>query len=93
LRKITKIIEGRKKCTLRITSLTGQWGELLAYGTLLAEGYDVRLSGQDVESGTFLTGHAVLKLKKVKKKSYFTIIFKKTRGFLFTILCYQNMAL
>ncbi|MBX9925420.1 MAG: 2-oxoglutarate dehydrogenase E1 component [Hyphomicrobiaceae bacterium] len=38
------------------------WGlaEHLAFGTLAAEGYPVRLSGQDVERGTFSQRHAVL---------------------------------
>lgn len=35
-------------------------GELTAYGTLLLEGNDVRLSGQDVRRGTFSHRHAVL---------------------------------
>jgi 2-oxoglutarate dehydrogenase E1 component len=35
-------------------------GELLAYGTLLAEGHDVRLTGQDTKRGTFSHRHAVL---------------------------------
>jgi 2-oxoglutarate dehydrogenase E1 component len=35
-------------------------GELLAYGSLLLEGKDVRMSGQDVQRGTFSHRHAVL---------------------------------
>lgn len=35
-------------------------GEALAYGTLLAEGVDVRVAGQDTRRGTFSHRHAVL---------------------------------
>ncbi len=35
-------------------------GEALAFGTLLLEGHRVRLSGEDVERGTFSQRHAVL---------------------------------
>ncbi len=35
-------------------------GELLAYATLLEEGFDVRISGQDCERGTFSHCHVVL---------------------------------
>lgn len=34
--------------------------EALAFGTLLEEGYNVRLSGQDVERGTFSHRHSVI---------------------------------
>ncbi|MGB0896182.1 MAG: 2-oxoglutarate dehydrogenase E1 component [Flavobacteriaceae bacterium] len=36
-------------------------GELLAYGSLMEEGYNVRISGQDVERGTFSHRHAIVK--------------------------------
>ena len=35
-------------------------GELLAYGSLLLEGHPIRVTGQDVERGTFSHRHAVL---------------------------------
>ena len=38
--------------------------ESLAFGTLLYEGYGVRLSGQDVERGTFSHRHALISDQK-----------------------------
>ncbi len=35
-------------------------GELLAYGSLMQDGHDIRMSGQDVKRGTFSHRHAVL---------------------------------
>ena len=42
--------------------------ELLAYGTLLHQNYNVRISGQDVERGTFSHRHAILKTEKTEKE-------------------------
>lgn len=57
--KAFKIVEGRKKM---VEEGKFDWGmtELLAYGTLVSQGYGVRLSGQDCVRGTFAHRHAEL---------------------------------
>ncbi|MFC6877228.1 2-oxoglutarate dehydrogenase E1 component [Flavobacterium myungsuense] len=62
INKISKIVTDRKTM---YDNNTIDWGtaETLAYGTLLTEGYDVRISGQDVERGTFSHRHAVVKVE------------------------------
>ena len=60
LRKAEKLISERKKMFFDSKTLDWAMGELLAYGTLLLEGHDIRLSGQDVERGTFSHRHAIL---------------------------------
>lgn len=46
-------------------------GEAVAFGSLLKEGIHVRLSGQDVERGTFSHRHHILHHQKVKCCIYF----------------------
>jgi len=48
-------------------------GELMAYGTLLVEGHPVRVSGQDVERGTFSHRHAVVKTDEDEEKEFITL--------------------
>ena len=62
IRKIERLVESRQKM-FDEDKLDWAMGEHLAYGTLLKEGYDVRLSGQDVERGTFSHRHAVVKVE------------------------------
>jgi 2-oxoglutarate dehydrogenase E1 component len=63
-RQVSKILDDRRK--MAAGALTINWGfaETLAYGTLLAEGYQVRFTGQDVGRGTFSHRHAVLHNQK-----------------------------
>ncbi len=59
-RKIAKIFEDRLNA-VKDNKLDWGTAEMLAYATLLAEGHPVRISGQDVERGTFSHRHAVVK--------------------------------
>src|SRR5690554_2310360 len=63
IRKIARLVESRTQMYFEDNKLDWAMGELLAYGTLLSEGYDVRISGQDVERGTFSHRHAVIKVE------------------------------
>ena len=58
--RVEKIITDRNKMTAGALSIDWGYAELMAYGTLLKQGYSVRLSGQDSGRGTFFHRHAVL---------------------------------
>ena len=60
-KKSRRLLSDRKKMVEDTNKLDWAMGELLAYGTLLQEGHPIRISGQDVERGTFSHRHAVLK--------------------------------
>ncbi len=62
IRKIQKLVDSRSKM-FEGDKLDWAMAEHLAYGSLLEEGYDVRISGQDVERGTFSHRHAVVKVE------------------------------
>ena len=58
---ISKIIELRRQSVLNKKGIDWSTAESLAFGTLLAEGYPVRLVGQDTGRGTFSQRHSVLR--------------------------------
>ncbi len=68
LRKVEKLVNDRKKMFFEIDKLDWAMGELLAYGSLLEEGFAVRISGQDVERGTFSHRHAVMKVEESEEE-------------------------
>ncbi|KVV13615.1 2-oxoglutarate dehydrogenase E1 component [Flavobacterium sp. TAB 87] len=63
IKKIEKLINARKTMFFETDKLDWGMAEHLAYGSLLQEGFDVRISGQDVERGTFSHRHAVVKVE------------------------------
>jgi 2-oxoglutarate dehydrogenase E1 component len=67
LRKVEKIIQDKIKLYNEEGKVDWATGELLAYGSLLLEGKDVRMSGQDVRRGTFSHRHAILADEKTDK--------------------------
>ena len=74
----TKIFQDRIKMSNQEIEVNWGYAEIMAYATLLSEGYPVRISGQDVRRGTFShrhacvfdtnTGKGFIPLSKVAKK-------------------------
>ncbi len=60
LRKVEKLINDKLKLFSDENKVDWATAELMAYGSLLVEGKDVRMSGQDVKRGTFSHRHAAL---------------------------------
>ncbi|VAW55333.1 2-oxoglutarate dehydrogenase E1 component [hydrothermal vent metagenome] len=58
--RVEKIMADRLKMAAGALSIDWGYAELMAYGTLLKDGFSVRLSGQDCGRGTFFHRHVVL---------------------------------
>ena len=82
-RKIVRILKDRYDMFVKSGNIDWAFSEQLAWASLLNEGYSVRVSGEDVERGTFSQRHAVLNIEdteeeyvplaKVSKSARFTI--------------------
>ncbi len=61
LKKIKKILQDKINLFDKEQKFDWATGELLAYATILNDGKDVRMSGQDIRRGTFSHRHAVIR--------------------------------
>jgi len=58
-RQVANIVQNREKMNAGQIPLDWGYAETLAYATLLTEGYEIRITGQDSGRGTFFHRHAV----------------------------------
>ncbi|MDA9227652.1 2-oxoglutarate dehydrogenase E1 component [Flavobacteriales bacterium] len=85
-KKTQKLLENRRKM-VDSDQLDWSMGELLAYATLIDEGFPIRISGQDSERGTFSHRHAIIKEEKSEKEiSLLDIISDNTNFNIFNSL-------
>ncbi len=80
LKKVVRLMNDRNKMFFEEDKIDWAMAELLAYGTLLNENNNVRISGQDVERGTFSHRHAILKTEKTEKEYIPLNNISKTQG-------------
>ncbi len=66
-RKIEKLFADRRNM-IETKGFDWAMGELMAYGTLLEDGFSVRVSGEDVKRGTFSHRHAVITLQESEEE-------------------------
>lgn len=80
LRKAERILKQRSEMVFEKNQLDWGMAETLAYGSLMEEGYDVRISGQDVERGTFSHRHAILRDEVSEERINLLNTNPKTKG-------------
>ncbi len=78
--KKTQRLLAQRKQMVADDKLDWAMGELLAYGSILNEENDVRLSGEDVERGTFSHRHAVLKTEDTEEEVILLNQLKEDQG-------------
>ncbi|WP_300602249.1 2-oxoglutarate dehydrogenase E1 component [Niabella sp.] len=61
LKKVAKLLQDKVKLLETEQKVDWATGELMAFGSLLMDGFDVRMTGQDVGRGTFSSRHAILR--------------------------------
>ena len=79
INKIKKVVSSRLDM-FNNNKLDWSMAEHLAYGSLLEEGFNVRISGQDVERGTFSHRHSVVKVEESEEEIILHNNISKTQG-------------
>jgi 2-oxoglutarate dehydrogenase E1 component len=69
-RTILRLLDAKKKMVETGQGIDWATAEALAFGTLLLEGYPVRLSGQDCTRGTFSQRHSAIIDQKTEDRYY-----------------------
>lgn len=82
LRKVQKLLDARKEMVREKGILDWATAELAAYGSILLEGHNVRMSGQDVKRGTFSHRHAILREPTGKEHNLLSDLADKQGKFL-----------
>jgi 2-oxoglutarate dehydrogenase E1 component len=72
--RVAKVMNDRDKMAKGELPMDWGFAENMAYATLLQEGYDIRLTGQDIGRGTFSHRHAIL-LNQVNGENYIPLKF------------------
>ncbi|WP_026775952.1 2-oxoglutarate dehydrogenase E1 component [Polaribacter sp. Hel_I_88] len=80
VRKAERILQGRAKMAFETNQLDWGMAENLAYGSLMEEGFHVRISGQDVERGTFSHRHAILRDEVTEERINLLNLNPKSEG-------------
>ena len=67
---VARMMEGKRKMVEAGEGIDWATGEALAFGSLLTEGYPVRLSGQDSTRGTFSQRHSAFVSQETEERYY-----------------------
>jgi 2-oxoglutarate dehydrogenase E1 component len=79
-RTIQRFLDNRKKMLETGEGFDWAMAEALAFGSLLLEGHRVRLSGQDVERGTFSQRHSVLTTRRTRSATRTSTTSRRTQA-------------
>lgn len=85
-KKTKKLLEYRYNMIYNLNTIDWGIAELLAYGSLLYEGYSIRLSGEDVGRGTFSHRHAIIKSEDEEEFILLNNIYSKGKIYIYNSL-------